>query len=508
MSDAPALSQIDTIVVLMLENRSLDSLLGWLYADENPPAVYPLDSGASFNGAVGQSQTFNGAPLSPPSNTQQPGWFSTRVPAYDPNEDFADMVAQMFCNGEGQWINADGQSINPIAPFSTVPSMQGYAFNYSASYVKEVSEVMGGFTAEELPVLYGLASAFAVSDAWFASAPCQTNANRAFSICGTSLGCVNNDEFTTQFGTTPTLFNALAQTDRSFGIYWQNRYLGSGSGGLKTWPTCYTVDMFPQIYAVAGAPGSGKPGVIDTYANFLSAVESGEPIPAFCYIETFWGGGKGNEGGDDSGTAWTGVQGNDYHPCSDVGPAEAALNELYKRLRAHPQWDNMLIVITFDEAGGTWDHVPPPSTVAPDSQLGEAARAFNFTFESLGPRVPTLLISPYVSPGTVFRAESGALDHTSLIATILKWADVNPAEANLGSRVAQAPTFEGVLSSTPVNTSSPTCFQVPDNYASNAKGLGALWIAGVYSGNISDDGAEAVFETVISHTGPLPGMFR
>jgi len=76
-----------------------------------------------------------------------------------------------------------------------------------------------------------------------------------------------------------------------------------------------------------------------------------------------------------------------------------------------------LLIITYDEHGGCYDHVPPPAeAIAPDASTGE----FGFDFTRLGPRVPALLISPLIATGTVFRVPEGAraLDHTSILKTI------------------------------------------------------------------------------------------
>jgi phospholipase C len=131
----------------------------------------------------------------------------------------------------------------------------------------------------------------------------------------------------------------------------------------------------------------------------------------------------------------------------------------------------MLFVISFDEHGGTYDHVAPTTTVAPDSHTGN----LGFDFTRLGVRVPTILVSRYVHAGTVFRSPDADcdLDHTSFIATMLKWAGIEPSSAGLGARVAVAPTFEDAVSETPRSAPLPT-FTVPDGYETQGDGTGAL----------------------------------
>ncbi|MBM4208684.1 MAG: hypothetical protein FJ190_12040 [Gammaproteobacteria bacterium] len=177
--------QVKTIVMLMLENRSLDTVLGWLYSGSAPAAVYPPGSSPTFDGIpANSSNSYKNTAYAPQNGTQ--GYSEAcRVPAYDPGEPMPDVLVQLY---------GDAQGNTPSNPWSQTPTMQGFAYNYYADYIHSVGEVMGAYSAEQLPVLYGLAENFAVSDRWFASVPTQTNPNRAFSICGTSLGAeVNSD---------------------------------------------------------------------------------------------------------------------------------------------------------------------------------------------------------------------------------------------------------------------------------------------------------------------------
>jgi phospholipase C len=457
----PTMPQIETIVMLMLENRSLDTVLGWLYLGGAAQHAFPDTSSTLFDGIpAGASNAYKSTSYSPAQGTQamhQP----CRVPRWDPYEPFENVEVQLFADGYGNM---------PPDPWSQPAPMTGFAYDFHPWYAVYVStgEVMGAYTKAQLPVLYGLAENFAVSDRWFASVPTQTNANRAFSICGTSLGGVDNGTPNTY--DVPTVFNAITGS-KSWGVYWQ--YDGYGAGDPGNGP-CYTADIFPHV----GAAAKAGLGTIDTYTNFLSALQAGDDIPNFCYLEPYWGGGKGDATGND----FVGLQGNDYHPPAWIGPAESGLNNLYDALRSSKQWDRMLFIITFDEHGGNWDHVSPTVTVAPDSNTSL------FDFTTLGVRVPTILVSPYVDRGTVFRAPAGSaydFDHTSFIATILGWAGVDRTLAGLGQRVAvAAPTFEGVLTDSPI-LDTPS-FTVPADYAGQGGGLGPH-LLGVGHAGISID---------------------
>lgn len=93
------------------------------------------------------------------------------------------------------------------------------------------------------------------------------------------------------------------------------------------------------------------------------------------------------------------LPGNDDHPSHDVSEGQKFVKEVYEALRSSPQWNEILFVITYDEHGGFYDHIPTPVGVpSPDDIVGP--EPFFFKFDRLGVRVPTILISPWIEPGT------------------------------------------------------------------------------------------------------------
>lgn len=439
--------QIAKIVVLMLENRSLDNVLGWLHEDVELPAdqVFPPGSRRRFNGIrANMHNDVDGYRYAPSHGTHQLPQ-PLRQPRWNPNEWFENVFRQAYLDGGGN---------SHTLGWDDPPPMTGFAYDYSKWY-DATGEVMGAYTRDQLPVLYGLAENYAVSDRWFSSIPTETNPNRAFFTCGTSLGALDNSDAKV-YGTR-TVFDALTEAGKRWGVYYQY------NGRFDMDPTrdggCYTVDIFPRIReAIERDQGRGNCRV-GPLADFLADLNSSnaDDLSDVSFIEPFWGGGYGLPGGDD----FIGLQGNDYHAPAWLGPAEYDLLQLYTEIRNSPHWPNMLLFITFDEHGGTWDHEPMTRTIAPD----DSPTRLSFDFTRLGVRVPTILVSPFVRPGTVFRAPSGSpydFDHTSFIATILRWAGVDPAAAGLGARVAVAPTFEDVLSQTPF-ANSPV-IKVPQSY--------------------------------------------
>jgi phospholipase C len=235
---------------------------------------------------------------------------------------------------------------------------------------------MGCFAPDALPVLSGLAAGYAVCDQWFASVPTETLPNRAFACSGTSQG--HMDDKTRTF-TSPSIFGLLGQNGLTWGIY-----------GYNAAPL--TRSTFTDISGAAG-------GTIGQFSDWAAAAAAGT-LPAFSFLEPSWS-----------------SSGNSQHPNYDVALGEQLIHDVYETLRGGPGWPQTLLVITYDEHGGCYDHVPPPSgAVPPDSSAGE----FGFDFTRFGVRVPAVLVSPLITAGTVFRVPAGStpLDHTSILKTV------------------------------------------------------------------------------------------
>lgn len=139
----------------------------------------------------------------------------------------------------------------------------------------------------------------------------------------------------------------------------------------------------------------------------------------------------------------------DQHPGHDFAVGEILLKNVYEAIRNSPIWNEVAFIITYDEHGGFFDHVPPQPAPSPDG-INSTDDPFDFT--RIGVRVPTLLISPWVKKGTVLhKAGDGEpqYEHTSILATVVHKIFKNkvpfPAPEYLNARDAFVRTFESAF---------------------------------------------------------------
>ncbi|HUR83047.1 MAG TPA: alkaline phosphatase family protein [Thermoanaerobaculia bacterium] len=457
-----SMPQIKKIVVLMLENRSLDNLLGWLYPPGSPNLnIYPQGSSANFDGLLPNTffqpyKTVWGDvvhyPVVPaPDNL---GKNQDAIPYWDPTEE---MYARTTWNGVLNQMFGDYRRITGMPAATAQPGMSGFYqdyYNYEMADWKGM-DILWTYTPRQLPIINGLARAYGVSDAWFCSVPTQTNPNRAFSIIGTSQGRNNNTWNAVEQFPGKTVFNGIGRK-KSWGLYFDKPWKDTRS---------YTEYTFPGL-----SNSGGDIGLLD---RFFTLAKSGD-LPDFTYLEPRWG----------YGLYGPNVQGWDYHPPTHCNPGETFLFKVFHALYNGKKWEETLLVVTFDEHGGTFDHVPPlAKAINPDGRIGE----YGFDFTRFGARVPTILISPFVKRNTVFRAPAGSkypFDHTSLIKTFLMWAGVDPNDPTLelGRRMPAAPTFEGVLSKTIVNDDKLLDLVPPPEPSYDTEMMPGTNLPGPYSG--------------------------
>lgn len=388
----------DHLVVLMGENRSFDNLLGYLYTPDDPPP------GGEFEGlAFGHYSNFSSDGTEIPAHIYSgPTDRIMRQPDPDPGEEYPHVNTQLF-----------GQEEAPFA--GTEPHMGGFVRDYEADFVartghaptsEQRDQIMGSFEPGMLPVVSTLAREFGVFDHWFCAVPSQTFCNRSFFHASTSHGFVTNEQNGghqkwLNAAATPTVFNRLEESGHSWKIYFDELQMVSFTGVIhapvleKYWRTEHfaTMQQFEQ---------DARDGALPDYA-FI------EPRMIFNHNDFHPPVGELRE---------SRVAGEEIYnsALSDVRAGDALVHRVYTAIRTSmsetgSNYLNTALLLTFDEHGGTYDHVAPPAAVPPVMGAGE----MGFTFDRLGCRVPAVLVSAHVERGSVF---SNIMHHGSLAATL------------------------------------------------------------------------------------------
>jgi phospholipase C len=425
---------LDHVVVVLFENRSLDNVLGRLYG---------LDDEKTFEGVLGKD-------LSNPI----PGWaehgadrkvvpYSVATDMDSPNpdsgEEFFHTNTQLFntLDEHNRFKIGEGASEpwNAPSPGAT-PTMDGFVTDYISTFTGEVgrqptydeyAQIMTGFTPEQLPVLSGIARDFGVFDHWFSEVPSQTFMNRSFWTAATSSGLVVNSPSTKWMtkNTAETLFERLEANGKTWKVYVAEPMPLSITGVIH----------FPRLQVRLATH-------FVPFAEFEKDAAAGT-LPDFSLIEPDMASGH-NDYHPAYGRSFIGSDMDiGFDPPSSMLGGESFLQRIYDTYRSMTSlsgtnvW-NTALLIGWDEPGGTYDHVapgpvPPPDAAAPVGELG-------FTFDRSGYRVPAIMVSPWVAPGSVYNEE---YRHTSLIATLRKVWDLGEP---FTQRDASARTFDGVFS--------------------------------------------------------------
>ena len=381
------------VVVLMLENRSFDCMLGELYpSSDNFDGLRGTESNMWHNRAASQQVTVWTDP------TTGPG--AMVAPNPDPGELFADIAMQI--HGQPGFASPMGGFVDNYMsqPFSeTAPSPEA---------------VMHYFTQAHVPAISQLARAFGVSDRWFASAPCQTWPNRLFAHTGSAGGDVNNTPSHVPY-LMPTTFERVADGGKTWGIYFHD-FPQTATLGRLWWH----VEKF------------------HLFDRFLADAASGN-LPSYSFIEPRY-----------FADPLTRMMPNDQHPPHNVGYGDALIAAVYNAVRGGLAWENTLLIITYDEHGGCFDHVFPGSAVSPGGPFPDG-----YQFDAYGVRVPAVIVSPFVEAGSVIRPTGlTPFDHATIFKTLQDLFDLNPAP--LTPRTASAPSLVGHLSAAPTNLGPPS----------------------------------------------------
>jgi phospholipase C len=431
---------IEHVIVLMLENRSFDHMLG-LYPNRQINGLFGPD-GLSINPAYKNVVTGTGSGQGETISVQAGATYTIDPLQIDkrgfggPGHSFPDATMQLYNTA--------------VAPASTgIPApLSGFAQSYFNQLRGDVgiqtptdaqlAVPLCAFTQGQLPTLWQLTQEFCVCDNWFSEVPGPTQPNRLFTHCGTSSGFTHNvwdQPFENQ-----TIYEALDKAGRDWSVFYFD---------LRD------TDSFPQI--------KKRIDRVLPFQTFLSKAQAGQ-LPTYSFLCPRY----------NEPTQATDPPPNSEHAPYDVRNGENLIADVYEALRAGPGWPQSLLIITYDEHGGYFDHVPPAtsnvdnpdgltSPTSLDRQQAKANPTKNgyllkpnnvFDFRRLGLRVPALLVSPWVAAGSVVKS---ALQHTSIFATLRDLYGVG----TLTKRDAQAASFASALSLAAPRTDAPTLLNRP-----------------------------------------------
>jgi phospholipase C len=397
------------VVVVLFENRSLDNVLGHLYG--------PGD-GKTFDGVIGKDLS-NPIPEWAEHGAERkvvPYTVATDMdsPNPDSGEEYPHTNTQLYNILSEENRFKMGEDLT--APWNTpppgqTPKMDGFVTDYISFFTaetgrqpsyEEYSQIMTGYTPEQVPVLNGLARGFGVFDHWFCEVPSQTFMNRSFWTAGTSSGFTVNSPAQKWLTSNDaeTIFNRLEEHGKTWKVY-VSEPMQLSATGLIHYPRLkdrLATHFFPFAQFETDAANGALPdlsliepcltvGHNDYHPAYGRALAPGVTIPS-------------------------------ADPPSSILGGEAFLARIYDAYRGMRSntgsnvW-NTTLLIGWDEPGGTYDHVAPPAVPPPDpaAPAGECG----FRFDRSGYRVPAIIISPWVAEGAVFNQEHR---HTSLIATL------------------------------------------------------------------------------------------
>ena len=408
-----AFNQIQHVFVLMLENRSFDHLLGF--------------SGISGTDAVSGRQTYvtglsgtetnsyNGVT----STISQPADYEMAV---DPDHEFTDVLCQL-CGPAASYPSGGN--------YPTI-DCSGFVASYATACAKSnrqspVAEILKCYSPDQLTVLNTLAQEFAICDGWHASMPGPTWPNRMFAHAASSGGLDHSP-------TTAEI--ALWETTTSFSFPNGDIFDRISAKGLQR--RLYAGDPFPMIAALKGI----RLDDIRQYQHFAADLQGSFPYnyvfiePSYCLLDDY----KGSTS---------------EHPLADVRLGEGLIKATYEAIRNSPLWNSSVLILTWDEHGGFFDHVIPPAAVAPgDTTPANNHNKYHFTFEQYGPRVPAIVVSPWIPKNTV---DHRLYDHSSIPATLEARFGMAPLTARDRAANTILPLFslDAARTDTPATLPSP-----------------------------------------------------
>jgi len=335
---------------------------------------------------------------------------------FDPHHEYYDVQIQLY----GPLQNTD-PSMPPIANIPHYPApMTGFVASgiQAVDYLGDEKLVMECFQPDQLPVLTTLASEFALLNFWYSSLPGPTWPNRFFIHAATSGGLTDSPttaQILAGFSfKADTIFERLDDADKSWCIYHDGLPQTAGISSLRD----EFIDPFTEKF--------------QDMEDFYEDIKNGD-LSDYNFIEPRY----------DTGNNY--LDGNSMHPLNDIRKGEQLVKDVYEAIRNSEYWADTMLIITFDEHGGFYDHQAPPATVPTGDDTEYSNPSYRFLFNRLGVRVPAVVVSAYTSKGLIIGSDPNdpatVFDHSSSLATVEKLFGLKP----LTKRDAGANTLDVAL---------------------------------------------------------------
>ncbi|CAE7356411.1 NPC1, partial [Symbiodinium microadriaticum] len=361
----------------MLENRSLDHMLGFLKRLK-----------AEVNGCLPDATGC--------SNHLDPQHTSSATVTVDDTAVYVQVSPHHSIDWTTTQVYGYPKDVPP--PEGSLPTMDGFIAAYADNFEDygQGSDIMKCFAPDHVPVIANLSMEYGLFDGWFASVPGPTMVNRAYASSATSHGMGTNDAVSIAKGyPQKTMFRQLTEMGLDYRVYFQD------------------VPSVLQFKEMRRKEARSKYRWMD---SLFEDLKTGD-LPEFTWLEPAYF------------TTPT-QKATDQHPDHDVSEGEQLMKDIYEALRASPIWESSVLLITYDEHGGFFDHVPPPENIPNPDGLNATDDPFDFT--RLGVRVPAVVVSPWVKKGSVFHAPPPAsgmaqkdgyapsqYEHSSIVSTVI-----------------------------------------------------------------------------------------
>jgi phospholipase C len=454
---------LNHIIFMAQENRSLDSYFGELraYWAANGIADASFDGLPQFNPRTGIAPLHGPVPSNPGCDPAYPPPADCTIDDSSPKIDSYHLITQCIENPSPSW-NESHVDFNLDDPVSETPTLNGLVWT-NAHDARDIDppyhdvkgkRTMGYYEGTDLNYYYFMASDFATSDRWFSPAMTRTQPNREYLIAATSQGYaypIGTDQNDQALLTATTIFQEL----QAAGITWKI-YVNPQDSSCQSDPTpqCLLTLSYVQNFEWGQDIPTDYPQNLATITQYFDDLQNGT-LPQVAIIEPASSAGLDEHGSDS-----------DQYPI-DIQLDANYVSSLVNALMTSSYWKDSAFILTYDEFGGTYDHVAPQPTVSPDGIKPQDLMPGDICTQSTGPtcdftytgyRIPLIVVSPYAIQHYVSHT---VMDTTAILSFIEQRFNLNPLTKRDAAQKSMSEFF---------NFSNPPWMTPPTPPAQNTNG--------------------------------------